>query len=146
MNTGIASTRQARPVGGLNEGRRIIDLRTPVKPRSYVHPTVNFGIKVNTGNSATVTKGYVVFHGVGKASLATQDITISAPESWVYVQVQRGSLVATIEQGWEYPMSDASVLRLAIAHVNSTSSEGVYTWYIEEVCHEGDFHFDVPLR
>jgi hypothetical protein len=104
----------------------------------------NFSVKVGSGNSCNVQGGKVFFNGVGFASVSTDDIALGALDVWVYVWVDRASLSARIDQAWELPLSDAKVLRLPLVHLVADSSED--TWEVTETCHDGDFHFDAPLR
>lgn len=95
-----------------------------------------------SGATLTVSAGSVRFHGVGTAAVAETSIECAMSPMWVYVKVARASLVATVEAMSSEPDSDYVHLYLPLAVVEGADG----TWSITEICHEGDFDFDLPLR
>jgi hypothetical protein len=95
-----------------------------------------------SGATLTVSAGSVRFHGVGTAAVAETEIECAMSPMWVYVKVARASLVATVEAMSSEPDSDYVNLYLPLAVVEGADG----AWSITEICHEGDFDFDLPLR
>jgi hypothetical protein len=90
----------------------------------------------------TVSAGSVRFHGVGTAAVAETSIECAMSPMWVYVKVARESLVATVEAMSSEPDSDYVNIYLPLVVVEGADE----SWSITEICHEGDFDFDLPLR
>lgn len=152
INALIDAVRAQRPVPGPG----ILAYETPggtilrLAPRllSQAPSRHNFAVTILAGNSVRVNGGHVIFAGYGVATIAEPEtIALGGTDVWVYVEVSRSSLTASIDQSWELPLSDAVVLRLPLVHITARKvTAEQYLWRVESICHVGDFHFDMPLR
>ena len=127
-----------------DERVRTIDLSHEHRP--LVKKEVRFQVNLKQGNSAWVNKGSVRLHGLTTVTIEGQYINFAGLEAWIYVEYNRGQYTASIKQSWDEPSSDALVLRLPLVKVTSKGTGENLIWRIEEICHEGDFNFDMPLR
>lgn len=106
-----------------------------------------FHCTIKDGDALRVSEGSVRFHGIGTAHCNAVHLACQISPAWVYVQVARESLTATIGMMSTEPESDYLTLRLPLCVIESEEqSDGRTIWRIKEICHMGDFDFDLPLR
>ena len=94
------------------------------------------------GSTLMVAAGSVRFHGIGTAHVAATELACAMSPMWVYVKAARDALTATVEAMSSEPQSDYVHLFLPLVVIEGSGE----SWSIKQICHEGDFDFDLPLR
>lgn len=120
-------------------------------PSDASAPTTRLSCSISAdGATLSVTAGSVRFHGIGTAAIAAKDLSCAMSPMWTSVAVSRSALSGSIVATSTEPSSDYDTLYLPLCVAESYAiligGSSTTRWRITQLCHSGDFDFDLPMR